>query len=149
MTNGTRLRALSFCLALAGAAVAGYLSYARLGSVSLMCPTSGCETVQRSAYSELAGIPVAYLGFATYLMLAASALSARRSALHVTAGLVAAAATFSAYLLVIQLVVIDAVCAWCVSSDAVIAVLAVVTAAREWGSRADPWAPRSFSPLSH
>jgi uncharacterized membrane protein len=143
--TAARLRALSFCLALAGAAIAAYLSYARLGSVSLMCPTSGCETVQRSAYSKLAGVPVAYLGFAMYLVLTAAALSARRSVLHLTAGVVVAAVGFAAYLLVVQLAVIDAVCVWCVSSDAVIAALAVVTAVRELAGRVDQRKPRSFS----
>ena len=144
-----RLRAVSAVLALAGAGIAGYLSYARLGTVSIMCPTSGCETVQRSAYSELAGVPVAYLGFATYLVLAASMLSGHRRVLHATAGLVAAAVAFSAYLLAVQLVVIDAVCVWCVASDAVILLLAAVTAARELDGRRDPRRPRFFSPAAH
>jgi uncharacterized membrane protein len=128
--TAARLRALSACLALAGAAIAAYLSYTRLGSVSIMCPTSGCETVQRSSYSKLAGIPVAYLGFAMYLIVAASVLARGRRALHVTAAIVAAAVGFSAYLLVVQLAVIAAVCVWCVASDGVILALAVVTAAR-------------------
>jgi uncharacterized membrane protein len=131
-----RLRALTVCLALAGAAIAGYLSYTRLGSVSIMCPTSGCETVQRSAYSKLGGIPVAYVGFALYLALAAGAVSGRRKVLHLTSVLVAAAVVFSTYLLVVQLAVIDAVCAWCVGSDVVIVSLAAVTAVRELGVRA-------------
>lgn len=136
--NAARLRAVTFGLALGGAAIAAYLSYARLGSVALMCPTSGCETVQRSAYSRLAGIPVAYLGLAMYLVLAAGALSARRFALHLTTAVVVGALGFSIYLLVVQLAVIDAVCVWCVSSDAVILLLAAVTAMRELGSGADP-----------
>ncbi len=142
-----RLRALSACLALAGAAIAAYLSYARLGSVPIMCPTSGCETVQRSAYSELGGIPVAYLGFATYLVLAASTLSEARRALHVTALLVAAAVAVSTYLLVVQLAVIGAVCIWCVASDAVILALAAVTAVRELATRPIRELPDPFRAL--
>lgn len=130
-----RLRTLSACLALSGAAIAAYLSYARLGSVSIMCPTSGCETVQRSAYSELAGVPVAYLGLVLYLVLAATTLSGRRSALHLAAALVTAGVGFSAYLLAVQLAVIDAVCVWCVASDLVVVSLAVVIAARELAHR--------------
>lgn len=56
------LRRLSAALALGGAAIASYLSYTRLADAGRICPTTGCATVQRSAYSTLAGIPVAYLG---------------------------------------------------------------------------------------
>jgi uncharacterized membrane protein len=147
--TAARLRALTLGLALAGAAIAAYLSYAHLESTPLMCPTSGCETVQRSAYAELAGIPVAYLGLSMYLVLAAGALSARRFVLHLTAGVVAAALGFSAYLLVVQLVVIDAVCVWCVSSDVVVVALAAVTAVRMRAGRSDRGKPRSFAPAPH
>jgi uncharacterized membrane protein len=128
--TGDRLRLAATTLAAAGAAIAAYLSYTRLSAVSLMCPTSGCETVQRSAQSKLAGIPVAYLGLVAYLLIASAALSRRRSALRISVALVAVGVAFSGYLLVVQLAIIGAVCVWCAGSDAVMLALAIVTVAR-------------------
>lgn len=119
------LRSVTLALALCGAAIAGYLSYTRLSDTSIMCPTSGCAAVQRSSYSELAGVPVAYLGVAGYLAIAF--VSRRR----LTCGaLVLAAAVFAGYLLYAQLVLIDAVCVWCLASDGVLALLLGVCALR-------------------
>lgn len=120
-----RLRVVTVGLALAGAAIAGYLSYTRITDTSIMCPTTGCAAVQRSSYSELAGVPVAYLGVAGYLAIACTAW--RRV---VSFALVLVAVAFAGYLLYAQLVLIDAVCTWCVASDAVLAVLLVVAALR-------------------
>ena len=125
-----RLRLAAAALAFTGAAIAAYLSYTRLSSVSIMCPTSGCETVQRSTYSTLGGVPVAYIGLVAYLLIGAVAFSRRRTALHVSAALVTTGVVFSGYLLVVQVTVIDAVCTWCASSDAVMLALAVVTTLR-------------------
>ena len=55
MTEG-RLRAAIAILALAGAAVAAYLVYARYTGTRLACTTGGCETVQHSKYAKAAGI---------------------------------------------------------------------------------------------
>jgi uncharacterized membrane protein len=120
-----RLWGATVALALGGAAIAAYLSYARLTDTSIMCPTSGCATVQRSSYSELLGVPVAYLGVAGYLAIAVVAVR-RLPCL----ALVFAAAAFAGYLLYAQLVLIDAVCVWCLASDGVLAALLVVCGLR-------------------
>ena len=109
-------RAATVVLAAAGAGVAAYLSYSRLTDTSLICPTSGCATVQRSSYAVVAGLPVAYLGVAGYLAIAAAALAGRR---RLTAVLTVVAAGFGTYLLVAQLAFVHAVCVWCLASDAV------------------------------
>ena len=120
-----RLRLVTVALALVGAAIAAYLSYTRITDTSIMCPTTGCAAVQRSSYSELAGMPVAYLGVAGYLAIACTAW--RRL---VSSALVLLAVAFAGYLLYAQLVLIDAVCTWCLASDVVLAVLLVVVALR-------------------
>lgn len=119
------LRVAVAVLALAGAAVSAYLTIAKLADASLICPTSGCETVQRSSYSELLGIPVAVIGLLGYLTIGATALWRGATAAAVGAGLAGAAVLFAGYLLVIQIAVIDAVCVWCVTSDVIAALLAV------------------------
>ena len=70
-----RLRLAVGVLSAAGAAVAGYLVYARYTDTTLACATGGCETVQRSDYALIAGIPVAVLGLGAYLVLLATAFS--------------------------------------------------------------------------
>lgn len=119
------LRLAVAALALAGAAVAGYLTYSWYGGsdVALCLTGGGCETVQKSSYAKLAGIPVSVLGLVAYVaVLGLTALDGPRSRALV-AGLAAGGLAFSLYLLVIQLAVIDAVCSWCVGNDAVIALL--------------------------
>ena len=126
------LRLAVAALALAGAALAGYLTYAWYGGddVGLCLTGGGCEAVQDSAYAKLAGVPVSVLGLAGYTaVLALAALDGPRSR-ALAAGIAAGGLAFSIYLLVIQLAVIDAICSWCVANDAVIALLAVAAALR-------------------
>ena len=125
-----RLRAAIAALALAGAGIAAYLAFVKLTGSTAVCPTSGCETVQRSRYSELGGVPVSLLGLLAYLAIFATALRREPVALVAGAALALAGVAFAAYLLVVQLWVIDAVCVWCVASDCVAAALAVLTVVR-------------------
>jgi uncharacterized membrane protein len=127
-----RLRAAVAVLALVGAGIAAYLTYTRYAGESIYCVAGGggCETVQRSAYAKVAGVPVAVLGLAAYIALLATALVPGRTAAAVGAGLAIAGAAFSAWLLYAQLVLIDAICQWCVANDVVIALAAVATAWR-------------------
>lgn len=126
------LRPLAALVALAGVAVAGYLTWSRLGDGSVVCPIGGgCEAVQESEYAELVGIPVALVGLVAYVvvlgLIAWDAPYARLAA----AALALVGLVFSGYLLVVQLFVIDAVCVWCLANDVVIApALAVVTSLR-------------------
>ena len=126
MTDRT-LRAATAVLALGGAAVAAYLSYTRITDTSIICPTTGCATVQRSGYSTLLGIPVAYIGVVGYLAIALTASRAGTGARRLASALVLVAAGFAGYLLVAQIALIHAVCTWCIASDGILlALLAVV-----------------------
>jgi len=126
------LRIAAGAVALAGAALAAYLTWVHYDESLLVCVAGGgCETVQRSAYAEIAGVPVALLGLVAYssvvCLVAWDSPNARLGAATIAfVGL-----AFSLYLLVLQLFVIDAVCTWCVVNDVVVApLLAVLTAAR-------------------
>src|SRR5205085_2290836 len=70
--NDRNLRGAIAALSLVGAGIAAYLSYTRLAHTQILCTSGGCETVKRSRYSKLAGLPVAYLGVATYPVLLAA-----------------------------------------------------------------------------
>ena len=119
-------------VALAGIAVAGYLSWAHYADSAVVCIAGGgCETVQESDYAAIAGVPVAVLGLIAYAVILAliawDAPIARLSAATIALlGLL-----FGAYLLALQLFVIDAICVWCLANDVLIApALAVLTALR-------------------
>jgi len=122
-----RARLAIGALALAGLAIAAYLTYARYAGEPLYCSTGGCETVQHSRYATVAGIPVAVLGLAAYAALLGTAIARGQTAAAVGFGLAGAGLAFSAYLLVAQLFLIDAICQWCVASDLVVTLLAVAT----------------------
>ena len=129
------LRIAIGALSFAGVAIAGYLTYARYTDVSILCATGGgCETVQRSDYSVVAGVPVAVVGLAGYLVLLATAALPQVWAAATGAAAALSGPAFAAYLLVVQVAVIDAVCSWCATSDAVLAAIAILAALRLRGA---------------
>src|SRR5215470_4939977 len=115
------LRLAVALVATAGLGVAAYLTWVHYHPEALVCTRGGgCETVQRSHYAVLLGIPVALYGIAAWLsvlaLVAWDTVTARALALAVAAG----AAVFAFYLVVLQLAVIDATCLWCLANDVVL-----------------------------
>ena len=122
-------------VALAGVAVAGYLTVVHYRPESLICTGGGgCETVQESEYAELLGIPVALLGLGAYLAVLALVLWDTPLARTLAAAVGLAGLGFAAYLVILQAFVIEAWCVWCLVNDLafvpLLALLAVVRAAR-------------------
>jgi len=118
-------------VALAGVAVSGYLTYIHYAGIKPICAASGgCEKVQSSNYSTLAGIPVAVLGLGSYVVIVATALI--RADLAKVIGCLTALVGFgfSAYLTYRELFTIHAICQWCVASAVLMTVLAVLTSVR-------------------
>ena len=116
-------------LALVGLGVAGYLTALKLGGTqAFLCrDNSGCDVVQASRYSVLAGVPTAMWGAGIYLaiaVLAAMPRTARRwqAAFMLASGAVA----FSLYLTYISIFVIGATCPYCLASGGIAVVLLVV-----------------------
>jgi len=124
------LRAASAGLAAVGAAITGYLLYARETGAELVCTTGGCETVQSSAYADVLGVPVAALGFAGFLGLLVAAVGRGEWARLGQATLALAAFLFGGYLLYIQLAVIHAVCQWCLATDLITTAIAALALLR-------------------
>jgi uncharacterized membrane protein len=140
--NDRSLRIAAGLVAVAGLAVAGYLTWVHFDDAALVCVAGGgCETVQESEYAEVAGVPVALLGLGAYtailVLVAWDTPTARLgAAMLALVGLV-----FSMYLLALQLFVIDAICVWCLANDVLIApLLAVLTTLRvtSWGPGGEP-----------
>jgi uncharacterized membrane protein len=129
VTDG-RLRVAVAVLALVGAGIAAYLTYARYADATIACATGGCETVQESDYAEIVGLPVAVLGLIGYVAIFLTALFAGELARVAGAALALAGLVFSAYLVLVQAFAIEAFCQWCLASDVVMLLLAAATVAR-------------------
>lgn len=121
-------------LALAGLGVALYLAYVEITQVEAVCgPVGECNVVQASEYAKLAGIPVAVLGVINYVAIIAlwaiQRLAAGRWGDLAARGLVVltvAGVLFSIYLTLLELVVIHAVCAWCLTSAVITTALMIL-----------------------
>ena len=129
MSDG-RLRVTVLVLAATGVAIASYLLYERWTGGTIVCSTGGCETVQESKYAKIAGVPVALLGLLAYIAIFATGLSRSELARVAGAAIALGGLVFAVYLIYVQAVVIDAFCQWCLASDVVIGLLAVVTSLR-------------------
>jgi len=124
------LRLTSAVLAVVGASITAYLLYVRQTGGALVCSTGGCETAQNSSYAEVLGVPVAALGLAGFLGLLVAALARGEWARLSQATLALSAFFFSAYLLYIQLIVIDAICQWCLATDVLTTAIAALALQR-------------------
>jgi uncharacterized membrane protein len=111
-----------------------YLSYVEVARVEAVCgPVGECNIVQSSPYAQLLGIPVAVLGALSYIAIIAlwsghRFLLNRLSALSYLGLMILAifGTVFSIYLTLIELFAIHAICAWCLSSAAIMTLLMVL-----------------------
>ncbi len=120
-------------LALVGLAVAGYLTALKLGgNQAFLCRDgSGCDIVQASRYSLLAGLPTALWGAAVYaaiLVLSVIPQTVRRWQLAFM--LASAAVAFSIYLTYLSIFAIGATCPYCLVSGAISLLLLVTMMVR-------------------
>jgi uncharacterized membrane protein len=122
------LRRIALALAILGIAVAAYLTYIHYAHVNPICNIAhGCETVQKSEWSKLMGIPVAVLGLGGYLVIFA-ALVVDGEYGRLTAALFSLAGFgFSMYLTYREIFTIEAICQWCVASAVILTLLAIVS----------------------
>jgi uncharacterized membrane protein len=115
-------------LAIAGLAVAAYLAYVETQSVAAICgPVGDCNAVQTSEYAYLAGIPIGVLGLAGYLAILAVWAWGRWQGDHrvplLLVAMTGGGVLFSIYLTYLEPFVIRAVCAWCLTSAVIMAML--------------------------
>lgn len=125
-------------LTLVGIGVAAYLAFVEVTGAEAVCgPVGDCNTVQRSPYATIFGVPVGLVGVVGYAALltmwvAGRALSGDRARLarRATWWVALGAVGFSLYLTALEPFVIGASCAWCLSS-AVVTTLILVAATPE------------------
>lgn len=121
-------------LSLTGLFISAYLYLYKLGRIgSLACGTGGCEAVQLSPWSRVAGVEVALigvLGYAGLLVLSLAGLqpglAGRRWPGTLLAGLAGIGVLFTGYLTYLELFVIHAICRWCIASGFVILAVFIV-----------------------
>jgi uncharacterized membrane protein len=123
------LRMAAALLSLTGLFISAYLYLYKIGKIgSLACGTGGCETVQWSPWSRVAGIEVSLVGL---LVLCLGALQPsmvhRREPALLLAALSGIAVLFTIYLTYLELFVIHAICRWCVASGVVIVAIFILS----------------------
>ncbi|HKH18735.1 MAG TPA: vitamin K epoxide reductase family protein [Solirubrobacteraceae bacterium] len=125
------LRVASAVVAIAGLAIAAYLTVVRYGGGAPVCAVShGCATVQQSEYAELAGVPVALLGLAGYAAILVSLARDGEAARTATAFLALSGFGFSAWLTYVEVARLHAICSWCVGSAICMTLLAALSVTR-------------------
>ncbi|HEY7256707.1 MAG TPA: vitamin K epoxide reductase family protein [Solirubrobacterales bacterium] len=130
-SEGT-LRAVTTFVAAFGIGVAAYIAIAEAGGGAPACLAGGggCETVAESQYADLAGINVAVIGIAGYVLLLVTALLRGDGARMGGFAISLAGFGFSVYLTYLELFVIEAICQWCVISAILMTVLFGLNALR-------------------
>jgi uncharacterized membrane protein len=113
-------------LAALGLGVASYLTYVHYAGIKPLCGRNGggCEIVQTSEYSKLAGVPVALIGLIGYVTILASLLAPETETTRfATVAFTVVGFGFSAYLTYRELFSIHHICEWCVSSAVIVTVI--------------------------
>ena len=126
---------LTLLLSVAGAAIAGYLTYSHFDESALVCSANGgCHTVQESSYATIGPVPIAVLGLGMFLtlgglaliqMLGSKLLSSDTVTLA-TWGITLSALLYYAYLVYVELFVLEAICQWCVGTTVITIAIFVI-----------------------
>ena len=133
------LKRIALVLIVIGIFVTTYLSYLKAGQASAVCiegAAFNCEVVLNSVYSELFGIPIAYLGLIMYLTLGTLFLLESRVVFLqeygkiIMFGIALFAWVFSMYLVYLQFFVLQALCPWCLTHETVMTLLFGVISVR-------------------
>jgi uncharacterized membrane protein len=120
------LRTTLIALAALGIALAGYLTYLHYSGTTPPCSIKGnpCSQVQKSRYSELAGVPVALIGLVGYIVILGSLLAPEEErARFATMALTLGGLGFSAYLTYRELFTLHKICEWCVGSAVLMTIM--------------------------
>lgn len=120
-------------MSLLGLFLSAYLYLYKIGRIgTLACGAGGCETVQHSPWSRVAGIEVSLIGLIGYAGLLVVSLAALQPRLGhqrwpttLLLWLAGLGVAFTAYLTYLELFVIHAICRWCVGSAAIIVAILV------------------------
>jgi len=115
---------LSLAFVTLGLLVSIYMTIYKISHNDSMCLGSGdCSTVNASRYSEVNGIPVAVIGIGGYLALLGTLLLEKRNEFFrkngtlIGFGLALTGFVFTLWLIYVELVLLRAICPFCVTSQ--------------------------------
>ena len=128
-------------LGLAGLAITTYLTTNAILHSEIGCSIDGCNTVLKSKWAKIFGVPASAYGMFTYSLIMLGALHAFQSPTNNLLGRIVTAISSaiglvgSIYLTIIEIFVIKALCPYCITSAALVVVSAIATivAARREG----------------
>ena len=128
----------SIVLAILGLCVATYMTVYKLTSNNAMCLGSGdCSTVNSSPYSEVYGIPVAFVGVLGYATILGLLLLEKYPIkliqpynLYAQFGVGLSGFVFTLYLVYLEFFVIKALCPFCLTSQITMTILFFITLTR-------------------
>jgi uncharacterized membrane protein len=125
MVSRRGLKITMIVLSVLGLGVASYLTYVHYSGIKPACSLGGsCELVQTSAYSHLAGVPVALMGLIGYVsVLLLLLFPESETTRFATVAVASIGFGFSAYLTYRELFSLHAICEWCVSSAVIMTML--------------------------
>ena len=125
------IRIAAAVLAVIGIGVTAYLVWERYHGNAPVCAVGGgCLTVQRSEFSTVAGVPVAFLGLFAYVGLLICALVPRQWAALAALFITILGVMLSAYLTYLELFQINAICEYCVTSAIVVTLSLIASVVR-------------------
>jgi uncharacterized membrane protein len=121
-------RLVIIVLTVLGLLVAGYLTWSHYSGEPVYCGQSGsCELVNSSRFAYLGSIPVALIGLLGYLVILVLSLippkEDRQWPMLLIFGGALIGVMLQWYLFYIEVAVLRAICYWCVTSQAIITVI--------------------------
>ena len=128
---------IALAAGIAGVVDSVYLTWIKLtGSYATCGPIGNCEAVNSSRYAEIAGIPIALIGILGYLAIIAVVVleprlpDQKEGLLLAFFGFTLTGTIYSAYLTYVELVVLNAICPYCVISAVLMLILFGISISR-------------------
>lgn len=132
-----RYKQIITALAIIGLLVSIYMTIYKLTDNDVMCIGSGgCSVVNSSRYSEVSGIPVAVLGVFGYAAILALLFLENRpgffqeNGVMMLFGVTLTGFLFTLYLIYVEVALIKAYCPFCLTSQAVMTVIFILSVIR-------------------
>jgi uncharacterized membrane protein len=125
----------------------GYLSYSKLSNAPMLCVQGGlfnCAVAENSAWSRFMGVPVAYLGFITHvviltvLLLEPRVKFVRQYGVIALFGITLFGFFYHCYLTYIAAFVLRALCPWCLAAHSMMTLLFIMASIRMYRSVMSP-----------
>jgi len=132
-----KMRRASILLAVLGLLDSIYLVWVKYtGAYALCGPIGNCESVNSSQYSEIFGIPISLLGAGAYAIIIVLLLLENRGQFWaefgsmIVFGMSLIGVLYSIYLTYIEIVVLKAICPYCVISAIILFILLFLSGIR-------------------